>query len=78
MEKRKITFEVEIDVVDLLAEEESCMIAGTRLHNVSNSECDQDEDKAVEKLGKRILKDIIDKVGIDPTKIELKTEHYSL
>jgi len=74
MEKRKIRLEIEVDVVDLLAEDAGCMVAGIYLHGEPVSESSQNEDMAVQLLGFRLVNEIVEGVGIDRSRIILTTK----
>ena len=71
--KRVITFEVEVDICDFLAEELHCMLAGTLLFGKCISEEDRnDEEVALKKLAERLKQLIIEKVGINKEDIKVK------
>jgi hypothetical protein len=68
-QKRKITFEIEIDVCDFLAEDLACMLAGTYLFGKCIAAEDKDEEVAVNALAEKLKTLIVEKVGIDLKKI---------
>lgn len=72
MEKRKVLIEIDVDIVDLLAEEESCMVAGIQLSTGPKSCCHNDEDVAAMNLGNFFVNEIVSKIGISKDDIKLK------